>query len=263
VLDSLAAPSWLHWLNACSSTNTWALSHRQDLEHGAVVFTQNQTAGRGQAGRTWLAPPGVLTASFILDMAVPQMAGLGLRVGLAVITAVEALVPVLEGQLRLKWPNDVLVGQRKLAGILCEATSGSAAGASQAVLGRVVVGVGLNRWVDFRNFNEAELALGQRAISLHQLSTQVPTELELLTTLRQTLLALDQRGLAADLPQLQARDALYGANLRFAPTDVAEPLIGQGAGLNAHGQLLIRLRSDEVRAFTSGRILEWHPQPYA
>jgi BirA family transcriptional regulator, biotin operon repressor / biotin---[acetyl-CoA-carboxylase] ligase len=261
VIDFRSAPAWLHWLASCPSTNTWALTHRQTLEHGMVVFTPNQTAGRGQAGRAWVAPPGVLTASFILDLTAPQLPGLSLRVGLAVIQAVERLVPNPKGRLRLKWPNDILVGQRKLAGILCEATS------SQSAPIRVVVGIGMNLQVNFQdlsgNFQAAPeqpgLPLAETAISLHQITPQVPTDLELLTSLRHELMTLSQTCLEDCFPQLQARDALYGARLTFAPSDELPPLRGLGAGFGPKGQLLIRLESGEVKAVASGRVLQWQP----
>ena len=60
-------PPWLHWLAQTPSTNSWALAHAAELQHGDVVFTPQQTAGRGQGDRVWYSPPGVLTASFVLD----------------------------------------------------------------------------------------------------------------------------------------------------------------------------------------------------
>jgi BirA family transcriptional regulator, biotin operon repressor / biotin---[acetyl-CoA-carboxylase] ligase len=67
---------WLYYLKSCDSTNTWALNRLDDLPPGAVIFTHQQTAGRGQHGRNWYAPPGTITASFILKQ-IPnrQLAG--------------------------------------------------------------------------------------------------------------------------------------------------------------------------------------------
>jgi BirA family transcriptional regulator, biotin operon repressor / biotin---[acetyl-CoA-carboxylase] ligase len=250
--DRTTLPNWLHWIEACESTNTWAIAHATALIHGGVVFTTNQTAGRGQHGRSWYAPPGVLTTSVVLDgLPVSQLPGLSLAAGLAVIYAVEDLLPNLQDELRLKWPNDVWLQERKLAGILCEATSGSKGHS------RVVVGIGLNRCADFSNTNL------NHAISLHQVSIAVPAELSLLERSRHYLLQASSilahqdsgaefSGLASLLPELRRRDAL-----RDRPITVELPegqFTGQGAGLDAHGRLLLRLPNGQLQAFTSGRV---------
>jgi BirA family biotin operon repressor/biotin-[acetyl-CoA-carboxylase] ligase len=103
---------------------------------GQVLVAEEQTAGRGRAGRTWVSVPGAsLTFSVLLrPMSVPPAARgwLPLLTGVAVATAVRSAAAVAAV---LKWPNDVLVGDRKLAGILAEQSPAGDA---------VVVGVGLN-----------------------------------------------------------------------------------------------------------------------
>ena len=95
---------WLIELETCPSTSTWALEHCAALAHGACVWTQRQTAGRGRGGSSWKAPAGVLTASFVLHLktATPQ---LSLAAGLAVCHAIEDLCPGMH--VGLKWPNDL------------------------------------------------------------------------------------------------------------------------------------------------------------
>ena len=101
---------------------------------GQVLVAEEQTAGRGRMGRSWVSQPGAsLTFSVLLrPVSVPaaRRGWLPLLTGVAVATAVRAVASVAA---MLKWPNDVLVGDRKLAGILAE-QSGDA----------VVVGIGLN-----------------------------------------------------------------------------------------------------------------------
>jgi BirA family transcriptional regulator, biotin operon repressor / biotin---[acetyl-CoA-carboxylase] ligase len=131
----MSFPAWLHWLDQTPSTNSWSIEHLSQLQHGDVVFTPQQTAGRGQFDRIWHSPPGVLTASFILDGLDPsQQSGLSLAVGLAVIYAIEDLAISCQNCLQLKWPNDIWYDQRKLAGILCEVSKD-----------RLIVGIGCNR----------------------------------------------------------------------------------------------------------------------
>lgn len=109
----------------------WA---ERGLAEGAILAAEEQTAGRGRLGRSWATPPGAALAFSILlrpDAIPPAKRGwLPLIAGIATATGVRMLTGL---DARLKWPNDVLIGDRKLAGILAEA-SGEA----------VVIGVGLN-----------------------------------------------------------------------------------------------------------------------
>jgi BirA family transcriptional regulator, biotin operon repressor / biotin---[acetyl-CoA-carboxylase] ligase len=101
-----------------------------------VVLADAQTAGRGRQGRRWVSPPGNLYMSVLLRPAPPgpRWSVLPLAAGLALAEALAA-----EGlEARLKWPNDVMVGDRKIGGILTEATS------STDGLESVVVGIGVN-----------------------------------------------------------------------------------------------------------------------
>lgn len=108
---------------------------------GTLVWAAEQTAGRGRRGRRWLSPPGNLYASLILRPACSpdRAAQLGFVAALAVGEALGALVPALDAGISYKWPNDVLVGQRKIAGILLEWECG--AGDAPAFL---IVGFGIN-----------------------------------------------------------------------------------------------------------------------
>ncbi len=105
----------------------------EDAPEGAVAATDEQTAGRGRLGRTWLAPPGSsVLASVALRPDVPtaRLAELSVVAGRACAAAIAELTGL---EPTVKWPNDVLVAGRKVAGILAEAREG-----------RVVLGVGIN-----------------------------------------------------------------------------------------------------------------------
>lgn len=236
---------WLHCLETCPSTNTWAIANSAILNHGDVVFTQQQTAGRGQNGRIWYSPLGVLTTSIILDQ-IPsvQLPVLSLSAGLAVIYAVEDLIANLQG-LQLKWPNDILLNKQKLAGILCEASYNN-------LSSRVVVGIGLNVNVEFDQS-------GINAISLHQISSTIPDNFQLLERLRHylletsSLLRLENKGISAFLPALRSRDALIGQKITV---DLGkEKVAGIAAGISDRGHLQLELPNGEMRDFISGHIL--------
>jgi BirA family biotin operon repressor/biotin-[acetyl-CoA-carboxylase] ligase len=101
---------------------------------------RHQTAGRGRLDRTWDAPPGANLLVSLLFRDPPVHAHeLIQRVALAAIAAVSAVAVV---QAQLKWPNDVLVGDAKLAGVLAQAGTGQ--GAQRGRIDHVVVGIGMN-----------------------------------------------------------------------------------------------------------------------
>jgi BirA family biotin operon repressor/biotin-[acetyl-CoA-carboxylase] ligase len=128
------SPSWSVWrVPVTGSTNADLLAAAAlGAPDRAVLVTDHQTAGRGRLGRTWDAPPGANLLVSILFREVPEPpVALTHRVGLAAIDAVHRVSGTAA---TLKWPNDVLVHGRKLAGIL----------AQRAPDGPVVVGIGLN-----------------------------------------------------------------------------------------------------------------------
>ena len=134
------APGWrVRRIPETGSTNADLLAEAAaGAPHGTVLVTDHQTAGKGRLGRVWDAPPGANLLVSVLfregfDPARPHE--LTQRVGVAAARTVDRLAGV---GAELKWPNDVLVGGRKLAGILAQA------GGRDGRLTHVVVGMGLN-----------------------------------------------------------------------------------------------------------------------
>jgi BirA family biotin operon repressor/biotin-[acetyl-CoA-carboxylase] ligase len=128
--------------DALPSTNDEArrLALEEDAEDGTLVWALEQTAGRGRRGRSWASPRGNLYVTAILrpECGIPEAAQLGFAAALALVDALGHLMPPLT-EVRLKWPNDVLVNDRKAAGILLETVIDSD-GQFQALL----LGLGVN-----------------------------------------------------------------------------------------------------------------------
>ncbi len=122
-----------------TSTNAlgFEIAQKED-SHGAVILAEQQTAGKGRLGRTWYSPNRKnLYFSIVLlpQMSLASLCWLPLLTGLALAESLETLTDL---PISLKWPNDILIRDKKLAGILCEAKQ-------QEGKGRVVViGVGIN-----------------------------------------------------------------------------------------------------------------------
>jgi len=124
----------VEWVSETGSTNTELVRRASvgDLPQLSALATTSQTAGRGRLGRTWVAPEGTTLAVSIFVRASDGIGWLPLLAGLAMTRAVRSLLP---GELvTLKWPNDVLVGGLKVAGLLGELVPS----------GGAVIGAGLN-----------------------------------------------------------------------------------------------------------------------
>ena len=125
------------------STNREAVALGQaGVEHGTLVLAAAQTAGRGRMARTWFSPPGTnLYASLVIRSTVDAqrlaawLSWLPLMAALGAAEAIEAVGPLSIG---VKWPNDLLINERKVGGILCESGTATGGGPFQ------VVGLGIN-----------------------------------------------------------------------------------------------------------------------
>jgi BirA family biotin operon repressor/biotin-[acetyl-CoA-carboxylase] ligase len=244
---------WLLELDACDSTNTWALAHLSDLAHGTAVYTKRQTAGRGQHGRRWLSPTGVLTVSYVLDLGEPTAgAQLSLAAGLAVAHTVDDLAPGAHAT--IKWPNDCYCRDRKLAGLLCEARL------HKGKL-RCVAGIGLNIAAEWTGDEEFGPLLVRPPIDLRELGRNDPDPMPVLTSLRNYLLeaigllrAGRWQGL---LDQLRTRDHLLGRPLRVERLETrggTSSLAGTGAGIDDEGRLLLALGDGGMIALDAGTV---------
>lgn len=133
----------LHILEETPSTNTAALALAQNgAADGSVVVAEVQTAGRGRLGRHWFSPPGknlyasvVLRRTPVSEQAVQWLNWVPLVSALAVGRAIQVMTGL---QPSLKWPNDILLGERKVGGLLCESSGLGTLGSF------VIVGIGLN-----------------------------------------------------------------------------------------------------------------------
>jgi BirA family biotin operon repressor/biotin-[acetyl-CoA-carboxylase] ligase len=243
----------LHLLHETTSTNDEAKhAAKSGAPHGATWVAEMQTAGRGRQGRTWVSPHGEnLLVSVLWRQPCPpsRLPLLSIAAGLAVCDVARRAAPGRD--LRLKWPNDVVLVDRdadggarslkKLAGILVETSM--AGGRVDAV----VIGVGLN--VHTREFPEE---LASQATSL-ALLTQRP--LDRADVLADLLAALDRettlvagRGLGLFRGRLAEWDALRGERVR------SELGAGVVLGIDDDGRLVVQ-GADGVRmAWSAGEV---------
>ena len=192
------------------STNDDLLAEAAQRPDRSVLVADHQTAGRGRLDRRWDAPPGSNLLASILFRTVPADAGtLVRRVSLAAIDAARALTPGVD--VRLKWPNDVLLDGAKLAGVLAQRSSA----------GPVVVGIGMN--VGWNPDGAARLGEGiDRA--------------ELLAALLERYDALPSE---TDALHTRYRDELSTLGQRVRVEMSAGDVVGTAVDVIATGQLLV------------------------
>lgn len=229
------------WYARLGSTNETALAWlRAGAPATALVLADEQLQGRGRHGRSWHTPAGAaLALSLILrpaPEALPQLTMLG---ALAIAELADAAGAP---DVRLKWPNDVQAGGRKLAGVLSEAVwqGGRLSGA--------VLGMGVNVQVDFRG-----TALERRATSLATLCGRELERAQLLALLLERLdYWLDRLGSESLFRAWRAR-----LQLPAAPVQVqGRPAVPEGVG--ADGALLLRDEAGALQRLYSGELLPEH-----
>lgn len=201
----------------------------------AVIVTARQTAGRGQHTNRWWSDAGSLCATFVLPAASWPPGQIPLRAGLAVAEVVAHHAP--RADVRVKWPNDVLVDGRKIAGVLCERRRECD-----------VIGIGLNLRVDLRR---APPDVRHSATSLCDWCIRPPTRHEALIALGRSLSdALSRPDL---LDAYTARTLGFGhmIRVRTAKGDVE----GRRIGVDEEGRLLVQTSNGLIRVTDSDQIM--------
>ena len=227
-----------------------------------MVLTDNQTAGRGRQGRRWVGVPGrnVLSSILLRPLFPPH-----LLVMLASLAVVDSIAETCHIHATIKWPNDVLIGERKVAGILIE-TSHDLAGRLVAVLG---IGVNVNGRVE----ELSEYYLSDRQASLittattletvygHEVSREVFIA-RMLLHVEKSYLALQQestsgRGISEPASRLireRWRGQLSTLGRTISVQQGDSKISGVAEDVNDNGELLLRRHSGEVVTITWGNV---------
>ncbi len=251
VLPDLGA-SWIgsqyHYFRRIGSTNDEALLlARRGAPHGCVVIAEEQTAGRGRMGRSWLSPSGLgLTLSIVLTTALPVR-----DASQCVMVLALALVKVLASRYGLpaaiKWPNDILIRGKKVAGILSEMQS------DQEMVRFIVIGAGIN--VNQRG-EDLEGPFRYPATSVSQaLGERVSRKELLIALLREFEREYDRfvrTGLAGFLPELEAASCILGRDIKVLRG--REEISGRATGFTPEGGLEIVLENGKKEVLWVGDI---------
>ena len=233
-------------LSDVDSTNNFIHSQvHPPLGTGVACFAEYQSAGRGCRGRTWSSPYGAnltLSLGWKFDLPIAALSGLSLAVGVALAELLEDMG--LENH-KLKWPNDLQLDGRKLAGILVDA-GGEMEGPTLAVVG---VGLNLNMpedmavgidqpWTDLHS-------AGLQCISRNRLAARV------LEKLVEACAIYAEKGLDGFLPAWHRFDGFIGKDVQLIVGKTHHP--GRYLGIREDGAVLLE-RNGESRAFHAGEV---------
>ncbi len=230
LLGDRVRPLELRHARATGSTNTWAKLESQagTVRAPALFVADSQEAGRGRGTNTWWSAPGNIAATFVMPQnahlafgLVPLLAGLALRRALVTLTACE--------EIALKWPNDLVVGRRKTAGLLCERLQ-------QVDL--IGVGVNVNA-----GSQEAPAELRERIVALRELTGNAWDLNEVLCEIsHQMLQVLSVESQSATHKLLREYSRHHwptGKNVELVDTDRAPRVGGRCAGIDSQGRLVL------------------------
>jgi len=217
-------------LPVIDSTNQYLLDRLSELSSGDSCIAEYQQAGRGRRGRKWFSPFGAnLYLSMFWRLEQGPAAAIGLSLVIGIVMA-EVLQDLGADKVRVKWPNDLYLQDRKLAGILVELT-GKTGDAAQ-----IVIGTGLNmvmRHVETDIVNQGWITLQEAGVNIDRNALAV----RLIKELRESLVLFEQEGLAPFLPRWEKLDNFIHRPVKLIIGD--KEIFGISRGIDAQGALLL------------------------
>ncbi|MFJ3459700.1 bifunctional biotin--[acetyl-CoA-carboxylase] ligase/biotin operon repressor BirA [Scandinavium goeteborgense] len=231
-------------LPVIDSTNQYLLDRLASLQSGDVCVAEYQQAGRGRRGRKWFSPFGAnlyLSMYWRLEQGPAAAIGLSLVIG---IVMAEVLQSLGADKVRVKWPNDLYLIDRKLAGILVELT-GKTGDAAQ-----IVIGAGINlamRRVETDVINQGWINLQEAGIKIDRNTLAV----RLIKELRAALVLFEQEGLAPYLSRWEKLDNFIHRPVKLIIGE--KEIFGTSRGIDTQGALLLE-QDGVIKPWVGGEI---------
>lgn len=243
----------VRWFEAIDSTNAYLLDQaRHGAPEGLVAVADYQNAGRGRLGRVWVAPRGAsLLASMLFR---PNLAPdrLHLLTAITALAAADACASVAGVEVGIKWPNDLLFGPRKVAGILAEAVLDGATAKA------VVVGIGLNlSWAEPLPDDIAAVAVTLSEAAGRSVDDRDGLLVALLEELEDRYADLaDVAGQLRQAREFRSRCVTLGRQVRVDLAD--DSFTGTACDLSVEGHLLVDIGMC-LRTVTAGDVVHLRP----
>ncbi|KPA05407.1 bifunctional biotin--[acetyl-CoA-carboxylase] ligase/biotin operon repressor BirA [Pantoea agglomerans] len=226
------------------STNQYLLERMHEMESGAACIAEYQQAGRGRRGRQWFSPFGAnLYMSMYWRLEQGPAAAMGLSLVIGIIMA-ETLRSLGADDVRVKWPNDIYLNDRKLAGILVELT-GKTGDAAQ-----IVIGAGINlamRAADASQINQGWINLQEAGVTVNRNELAA----RLINSLREALPLFEQEGLTPFVARWAALDNFINRPVKLLIGE--REVHGIARGVDSQGGLLLE-QDGEIKAWVGGEI---------
>jgi len=231
-------------LPVIDSTNQYLLDRIEILQSGDACIAEYQQAGRGRRGRQWFSPFGAnlyLSMFWRLEQGPAAAVGLSLVIG---IVMAEVLRELGAEEVRVKWPNDLYLNDRKLAGILVELT-GKTGDAAQ-----IVIGAGINlamRNVATDVINQSWINLQEAGINIDRNALAI----RIIKELRKALQLFEEEGLVPFLPRWESLDNFINRQVKLIIGD--REIHGISRGINEQGGLLLE-QDGVIKPWVGGEI---------
>jgi len=224
-----------------------ALHRAEGIDEGTLIITEKQSAGKGRLGRKWFSPTGGIWLSIILYPQLPPsyIPRITLMTAVAVVKAIKICTQI---EPQIKWPNDILISEKKVCGILTEMS------AELDMINWVVVGIGINANIEHQDFPED---IQENTISLKEVSGKEVLRVKLAKTFLQEFEKYYEKLKKKEFPSILKEWKLYSHTLgRKIRVDMGERIItGEAVNINEEGALILKKEDGKLIEIISGTIV--------
>ncbi len=224
-----------------------ALHRAEGIDEGTLIIAERQSAGKGRLGREWFSPVGGIWLSIILypQLSPSYISRITLMTAVAAVKAIKICTQIKP---QIKWPNDILINEKKVCGILTEMS------AELDIINWVVVGIGINANIDLRDFPKD---IREKTISLKEISGKEISRVKLAQAFLQEFekyyKILKRREFSSILKEWKLYSHTLGRKIRV---DMGEKIItGEAVDINEEGALILKKEDDELVEIISGTII--------
>lgn len=247
MIDTEWAGQTIYYFDQIDSTNIRAKQLGEEgVPHGTLIVAGQQNAGRGRRGRTWESPPGVsIYMSIVLRPEMAPVKAPMLTLVMA-LSAADSLKECTGLDVQIKWPNDIVLNGKKLAGILTEMST------EMEYINHVVIGVGINV-----NTGQLPEELEEKATSLRLETGRIIRRSEIIASIMKEFegnyqLFIETQGLR----QMQEKynSLLINREKEVRILGVKEEYAAYALGINEKGELLVRRDNGEIEAILAGEV---------
>jgi BirA family biotin operon repressor/biotin-[acetyl-CoA-carboxylase] ligase len=241
----------IYYFPELKSTNMMAkektLHRAKGISEGTLIIAERQSAGKGRLGREWFSPAGGIWLSIILYPQLPPsyIPRITLMTAIAVVKAIKICTQI---ESKIKWPNDILINEKKVCGILTEMS------AELDIINWVVVGIGINVNINHREFPED---IQENTISLKEVSGKEVLRVRIVQIFLQEFEryyeSLKRREFSSILKEWKLYSHTLGRKIRV---DMGERIVtGEAVNINEEGALILKKEDGELIKIISGTVI--------